>query len=108
MFGISLDDESRASIDALEGAVLAGLHGKWIPLSGGSDTRADVRNWYRDRALAYRVEFRATGHDVRIGGPCYRGRGMRFVAYGERHLTWRHWRKAKRDSRKCLAREVKP
>lgn len=80
--------------------VALGFLGKWVPLNGGSDTRADTRDYYREYALDLGLEFVATGHDVKVGGMCDRKRGQWFMAYGARKLHWEHWRKAKRDIRK--------
>lgn len=97
------DDRARVARDHLDVLLLSGLIGKFVPLNGGSGTRADTRTYYRELASNLRLEFEGNGSFVKYGGPTRRGRGQRYVAFGERRLTWVHWRKAKRLLRKNIA-----
>lgn len=103
MFGIGLNDEARKAAAIRDTAVALGLLGTWIPLNGGSDTRRDIRDGYRENARSLRIEFRQHGgHAVSFGGPFHAGRGRRYLSMPDR-LTWVHWRKAKKLVRKGKA-----
>lgn len=96
-------NESAADRLVAEAVLIAnGSATKWIPLNGGSDTRAAAREYHRQYAIALRAPFRATGFCVTIGGQVPgKKRGWRYCI-AARNACWLPRRKAKRAIRKGL------
>ena len=88
---------------------------QWIPLSGGSDDRRSVREFYRQIAKDYNLWYKGSGCMVEIGGmewdipeDCRNPkRGEKTVRYWVRDDDYEiqkvDWRKAKKLSRKYEA-----
>ena len=110
MFQICQTGEDRKAAGLIQAACLAGLLQRWVPLNGGSDTRRDMREFYRQDAIAGLHPFQQLGgYAVVIGSRCKRGRGTRYLSRrttsGE-IIDFIHWRKAKKLMRKHIAKEA--
>lgn len=78
--------------------------------NGGRDAREDARAAALLKALELGLPAMVCASYARLGGPCVRGRGRRFLCLrqpGRVELVWCDWRRAKkllRDRRACIPR----